>query len=102
MDRFTLDQAAETLGISKDAVRKRVKRGTLPHTKDPDGKVHVFLDSPIKAKETQRSRLWNLADAAAVVAIFAADERTRTAHLLITSDKSCVAGVCTALQIPHI
>ena len=31
-----------------------------------------------------------------------ADERTRTADLLITSDKSCVAGVCTSLQISHI
>jgi hypothetical protein len=30
-----------------------------------------------------------------------ADERTRTAFLLITSDNSGVAGVCTRLQIPH-
>jgi hypothetical protein len=30
-----------------------------------------------------------------------ADERTRTADLLITSDPSGVAGVCTGLQIPH-
>jgi hypothetical protein len=31
-----------------------------------------------------------------------ADERTRTADLLITSDHSGVAGVCRGLQIPHI
>jgi len=31
-----------------------------------------------------------------------ADERTRTAFLLITSDRSGVAGVCTTLQSPHI
>ena len=31
-----------------------------------------------------------------------ADERTRTADLLITSDASGVAGVCMSLQIPHI
>src|SRR5918997_3095286 len=30
-----------------------------------------------------------------------ADERTRTADLLITSDNSRVAGVCRSLQIPH-
>jgi hypothetical protein len=30
------------------------------------------------------------------------DERTRTADLLITSDHSGVAGVCTGLQMPHI
>jgi hypothetical protein len=31
-----------------------------------------------------------------------ADERTRTAFLLITSDHSGVAGVCRNLQMPHI
>jgi hypothetical protein len=31
-----------------------------------------------------------------------ADERTRTAFLLITSDNSGVAGDCTGLQFPHI
>ena len=31
-----------------------------------------------------------------------ADERTRTADLLITSDHSGVAGGCTGMQIPHI
>jgi hypothetical protein len=31
-----------------------------------------------------------------------ADERTRTAALLITSDRSCVAGACTGLLMPHI
>jgi hypothetical protein len=30
-----------------------------------------------------------------------ADERTRTADLLITSDRSGVAGACTRLQNPH-
>jgi hypothetical protein len=30
-----------------------------------------------------------------------ADERTRTADLLITSDWSAVAGACTGLQIPR-
>src|SRR5215216_4183910 len=31
-----------------------------------------------------------------------ADERARTADLLITSDRSGVAGVCRGLQMPHI
>ncbi len=31
-----------------------------------------------------------------------ANERTRTADLLITNDNSCVAGVCTRLRIPYI
>ena len=31
-----------------------------------------------------------------------ADERTRTADLLITSDQSGIAGVCRSVQFPHI
>jgi hypothetical protein len=31
-----------------------------------------------------------------------ANERTRIAYLLITSDQSGVAGVCTRVQIPYI
>jgi hypothetical protein len=34
-------------------------------------------------------------------AIKRADERTRTADLLITSDRSAVAEGCTGLQFPH-
>ena len=37
-------QAAEELGISSDAVRKRVARGTLRSGKEEDGSVKVWLD----------------------------------------------------------
>jgi uncharacterized Zn finger protein (UPF0148 family) len=40
--RVTLREAARALGISKEAVRKRVKRETLAHEKK-DGVVYVFL-----------------------------------------------------------
>jgi hypothetical protein len=36
--------AAEELGISSDAVRKRIARGTLRSAKDDDGSVQVWLD----------------------------------------------------------
>jgi hypothetical protein len=36
--------AAEELGISSDAVRKRIARGTLRSAKDDDGSVRVWLD----------------------------------------------------------
>src|SRR4051812_18032369 len=42
--RLAVDQAATTLGISTDAVRKRARRGTLESEKDPDGTVYVWLD----------------------------------------------------------
>lgn len=36
--------AAEELGISSDAVRKRIARGTLRSSKDDNGAVRVWLD----------------------------------------------------------
>lgn len=43
--RMTLVEAADTLGISKEAVRKRVKRGSLSSDKGADGRVYVCLDT---------------------------------------------------------
>ncbi len=45
MDRLSLKEAAEVLGISEDGVRKRVKRGSIPHDRDEDGKLYVYLDA---------------------------------------------------------
>ena len=39
--RVTLRGASEELGVSVEAVRKRVKRGSLRSDKDPDGRVYV-------------------------------------------------------------
>lgn len=41
--RVTIREAATLLGISEGAVRKRVDRGTLRHTKGTDGRVYVYL-----------------------------------------------------------
>ena len=42
--RVTVGEAAELLGISKDAVRMRVRRGTLRHEKT-EGRMHVWVDT---------------------------------------------------------
>jgi hypothetical protein len=44
--RVSVDEAARTLGLTVDAVRKRVQRGTIDHEKDPAGRVRIILDSP--------------------------------------------------------
>ena len=44
LDRLTVVEAAERLGVKEQAVRKRIARGTLHHTKDEDGRVYVYLD----------------------------------------------------------
>src|ERR687898_2696574 len=49
--RLTVQEAAEVLGTSVDAVRMRVRRGSLESEKDPDGRVHVWVNSD--ASETK-------------------------------------------------
>ena len=44
VDRVTVAEAAARLGVKEQAIRKRIQRGTLPHDKDEDGRVHVYLD----------------------------------------------------------
>jgi len=39
-----LRDAADVLGLTVDAVRKRVKRGTLESERASDGRLYVFLD----------------------------------------------------------
>jgi hypothetical protein len=43
--RILLKEAASALGISKDAVRQRIRRGTLRSDKGEDGRVYVYLDA---------------------------------------------------------
>ena len=42
--RVDVKQAAETLGISSEGIRQRIRRGTLESEKDTDGRVYVFLE----------------------------------------------------------
>ena len=44
-NRFSVYEAAEVMGITVDAIRKRVARGTIPHEKDDDGRVWMILDT---------------------------------------------------------
>jgi TolA-binding protein len=45
VQRLTLAEAAQLLGISKGAVRQRVRRRTLRSEKGEDGRVYVYVDS---------------------------------------------------------
>jgi hypothetical protein len=42
--RVHLSEAAEIMGVSKDAVRVRVKRGTLRSEKGEDGRAYVWVN----------------------------------------------------------
>ena len=45
LDRISVAQAATRLGITQDAVRKRIARGTIRHGKDHEGRTFVYLDT---------------------------------------------------------
>ena len=42
--RVTVDEAARRLGLTVDAVRKRVQRGQIAYEKDEAGRVRIILD----------------------------------------------------------
>ncbi len=50
--RLTVSEAADKLGISAEAVRSRVKRGTLRSTKE-GGTVYVLLPAPVTDDQTR-------------------------------------------------
>jgi excisionase family DNA binding protein len=54
LDRLTVAQAADRLGITQDAVRKRIARGTIRHTKDYEGRIFVFLDTFERESKTNQ------------------------------------------------
>ena len=44
IDRVTVSEAAQRLGVTQDAIRQRVKRGTIKYDKESDGRVYVYLN----------------------------------------------------------
>ncbi len=56
VDRISVQEAAEVLGVTQSAVRKRVQRGTLPWDKDSEGRLYVYVDLPETSPETGADR----------------------------------------------
>lgn len=43
--RVSVYDAAQVMGVTVDAIRKRISRVTIPHERDEDGRVWVLLDT---------------------------------------------------------
>ncbi len=56
-ERTTVAGAAERLGISKEAVRKRITRGSLRSDKDTDGAVRVYVPASGTSSEGESNAL---------------------------------------------
>jgi septal ring factor EnvC (AmiA/AmiB activator) len=65
--RVSVYRAAEVMGVTVDAIRKRISRDTIPHERDEDGRVWVLLDADQNAasnvQDTDRPR----SDSAALI-----------------------------------
>jgi hypothetical protein len=53
-ERVSVPQAADHLGTTVDALRKRVQRGTIPHERDRDGRVWILLDTGRPRQDTDQ------------------------------------------------
>ncbi len=56
LDRLTVAEAADALGISQDAVRKRIARDTIRHDRDESGRVVVYLSPSETVRKTDQDR----------------------------------------------
>lgn len=56
VDRMSVPEAAELLGVTQSAVRKRVQRGTIPWDKDSEGRIYVYVDLSEAGPETVRDK----------------------------------------------
>ncbi len=54
LDRHTVQEAADALGTTVDAIRGRIRRGTLDSMK-VDGQVYVLLDATNREQHTDKS-----------------------------------------------
>jgi hypothetical protein len=59
-NRFSVYEAAEVMGVTVDAIRTRISRGTIPHERDEEGRVWVLLDTDqytaSKVQDTDRTQ----------------------------------------------
>ena len=87
MERMSLKDAAEVLGISEDGVRKRVKRDSIPHDRDEDGKLYVYLDASETEADTSGDAsgdtpLWALVDQLRSENEYLREESRRKDHII--------------------
>jgi hypothetical protein len=80
-----VQQAADILGISTEATRQRIKRGTLPTERDENGNVFVLLDADGMHTNTDRTRTNDnrTVDCTALIE----SQQDQIAHLRLQLDK---------------
>jgi len=45
VERLSVAEAAQALGVTRDAIHKRIRRGTIEHEQGADGRFYVYVDT---------------------------------------------------------
>jgi excisionase family DNA binding protein len=85
-NRATVYEAAEALGVTVDAIRKRIQRGTIAHKRDGNGRVYVLLDKVStlrdRDKDTYQTSQYDLVESLRDQIVYLRNElRTRSEEL---------------------
>ena len=88
-ERVSVPQAADHLGTTVDALRKRVQRGTIPHERDRDGRVWILLDTGRPRQDTDQDTDRPQSDSAALIS--AKDETIATLQEQLQAERQANA-----------
>jgi predicted DNA-binding protein YlxM (UPF0122 family) len=77
MDRLSVTEAAEVLGVTQAAIYKRIQRATIAHDKDSEGHVFVYLDTSDKKADESMDASTDMSDRYELIA----ELRSHNAHL---------------------
>ena len=89
--RVSVREAAERLGTTVDAIRKRVQRDTIAHEKDSDGRVWIFLDAGRTRQDTDRDVAGHRQDHEPSTLISAKDETISTLREQLQAERQAHA-----------
>ena len=51
VERLSVTEAAERLGVSRDAIHKRIRMGSIEHEQGADGRFYVYVDASTTAAD---------------------------------------------------
>lgn len=89
--RVSVQEAAEHLGTTVDAIRKRVQRNTIAHKKDEDGRVWILLDTDRTQHDTDQDTPGQRQDGEPTALISAKDETISTLREQLQAERQAHA-----------
>ena len=89
--RVSVQAAADRLGTTVDAIRKRVQRDTIAHEKDTDGRVWILLDADRTRHDNDQDTTGHRQDTEPDALISAKDETIATLREQLQAERQAHA-----------